>query len=104
MKDDIDYMCQERKEEVDSLTFGIALMYHFKILRNIQKSKEWLIATGNKNNVTLRTNIKTKNLENRNGEKNKCKDTSSDKLGRLPTKWSGYDKEEETSWEKFNLF
>ena len=36
----------------------------------------------------LRTNKKTKNIENRNGKKNNCTDTSSGKLRKLSTRWT----------------
>ena len=40
-RDDIDYMCQEKKEKVDLPTFQISM--DTSIWGDIKKSKEWLI-------------------------------------------------------------
>ena len=44
-----------------------------------------------------------KKLGNKNGKKNNCMDTSSDKLGRLHMWRPGYGPEKETSREKLNF-
>ena len=87
-------MRQEKKEEEDLPALRIAWMYQVK---DTKKSKETLITAPSNRNVCIRTNRKTPKLQNRNGQKNNCIDTSSDKLPRLHTKRLGYGKDRETS-------
>ena len=56
--------------------------------RYTKKSQERLIIAANSSNNKIKT--EKPKLENRNGKKNNCMDTSSDKLGRLHMKRPGH--------------
>ena len=54
-----------------------------RIPKRIKKNKERLITAASNSNSDLGINRKQQKLENRNGKKNNCMDTSSEKPGRL---------------------
>ena len=87
MRDSIDRLYKSRKEGgrelnriedcIDASILGV-------------KSKERQITETSDSNSNIKSNRKTKKLENRNGKKNICMDTSNDKWARLHIRRPGH--------------